>query len=70
MTWHPGRPSDTAQEVEVRFTAVSGGTRVDLEHRNWQAWGEGAAEAREGYVGEGGWGTVLGERYAAACIEG
>jgi uncharacterized protein YndB with AHSA1/START domain len=64
MTWHPGRDPDTAQEVELRFTAVAGGTRVDLEHRGWQSLGEQAAESREGY--DHGWPAVLSE-YAAEC---
>jgi uncharacterized protein YndB with AHSA1/START domain len=28
-------PKRGATEVEVRFTPVAGGTRVDLEHRGW-----------------------------------
>jgi uncharacterized protein YndB with AHSA1/START domain len=65
MTWHPGREPGTAQEVEVRFTAVPGGTRVDLEHRGWATFGPGATEAHEGY--DRGWQEVFGERFAAAC---
>jgi uncharacterized protein YndB with AHSA1/START domain len=67
LTWHPGRPADTAQELEVRFVATPEGTRVDLEHRSWQQYGpaERAAEARQGY--EHGWETVFVEAYAAAC---
>jgi uncharacterized protein YndB with AHSA1/START domain len=65
MTWHPGRPEDAAQEVEVSFEAEDGGTRVRLEHRGWQALGEGAREARAGYAG--GWDDVLGRHFAGAC---
>ena len=65
MTWHPGRDPDVAQEVEVRFTAVEEGTRVDLEHRNWQGLGSEAAVVRGRYAG--GWEEVLGIRYVAAC---
>jgi len=43
-------------EVEVRFTAVEGGTRVDLEHRGFERVG-GGAEMRESY--DAGWGHVL-----------
>lgn len=57
MTWHPGRDPDTAQEVEVRFVAERGGTRVDLEHRGWQKLGGEARETREGY--DSGWVPVL-----------
>jgi len=62
LTWHPGREASTAQEVEVAFDEVDGGTRVRLVHRGWEALGERAATARADY--EGGWVTVL-ERYAA-----
>jgi uncharacterized protein YndB with AHSA1/START domain len=48
-------------EVEVRFTAQSGGsTRVDLEHRGFEAIGEAAEETSRTY--DGGWAAVL-ERY-------
>lgn len=65
MTWHPGREPETAQEVELRFLAVPGGTRVDLEHRGWQKLGAEANEAREGY--DGGWAVVLEQIFVAAC---
>jgi len=65
MTWHPGRPVDTAQEVELRFIAIAGGTRVDLEHRGWTKYGPDAVEARKGY--EGGWTTVFGVCFVEAC---
>ena len=41
-------------EVELRFTAEGEGTRVDLEHRHWDA----AAEVRAGY--DPGWDYVFG----------
>jgi uncharacterized protein YndB with AHSA1/START domain len=63
LSWHPGRTSSTAQEVEVEFEEVNGGTRVRLVHRGWEALGERAVAARADY--EGGWLTVL-TRYAAA----
>jgi uncharacterized protein YndB with AHSA1/START domain len=47
-------------EVEVRFTAEDGGTRVDLEHRGWDLVGD--ANGRASY--NGGWDNVLGA-YAA-----
>jgi uncharacterized protein YndB with AHSA1/START domain len=47
-------------EVEVRFTAEDGGTRVDLVHRGWDQVGD--ANGRAGY--NGGWDYVLGA-YAA-----
>ncbi|MGD2050516.1 MAG: SRPBCC domain-containing protein [Chloroflexota bacterium] len=57
-TWHPGRENETAQEVEVMFTAEGTGTRVELTHRNWALLGERAEEMRESYVQ--GWDLVLG----------
>jgi len=65
FTWHPGRAPETAQEVELRFRPIAGGTRVELEHRGWQTLGERAVKAREGY--DTGWDEVLLRHYAAAC---
>jgi uncharacterized protein YndB with AHSA1/START domain len=61
LSWHPGREPEVAQEVEVRFTAVGNGTRVDLEHRRWERLGDEAADVRRRY--EDGWGDVLERRY-------
>jgi uncharacterized protein YndB with AHSA1/START domain len=61
-SWHPGRGSETAQEVEIRFAADGAETRVDVEHRGW----ERAPEKRAGY--DEGWDFVLG-RYVAAAEE-
>ena len=57
-SWHPGRESSTAQEVEVVFTAEGQGTRLDLSHRNWELVGPNAKETRKNYVQ--GWDYVLG----------
>ena len=57
MAWHPGSTAEQAQEVELRFTPVPDGTKVDLEHRKWEKLGEGASAAREGY--NAGWETVF-----------
>jgi uncharacterized protein YndB with AHSA1/START domain len=65
MTWHPGREPESAQEVEVSFTAVDGGTRVALTHRGWAKLGAQAKETREGY--EGGWAFVFDVRFVEAC---
>ncbi len=63
-TWHPGyEPDEPTTEVEIRFTAVGDATRVDLEHRGWEALAERAAATRDAY--STGWGTVL-DRYIAA----
>lgn len=49
-------PERGPTEVEVRFTPEGDGTRVDLEHRGWDAIGDEAGRA--GY--DTGWGFVLG----------
>jgi uncharacterized protein YndB with AHSA1/START domain len=67
LAWHPGGTREQAQEVEVRFTAVSDGTKVDLEHRQWEKLGERASAAREGY--NAGWESVFVVLYARACAE-
>ncbi len=59
LTWHPGRESTDASEVEVRFASDGGGTRVELEHRGWESFGESAMLRRRTYVGPGAWGHVL-----------
>lgn len=58
FSWHPGREDDTAQEVEIRFLASERGTRVELEHRGWEALGEEAESMRSRY--SEGWEYVLG----------
>jgi uncharacterized protein YndB with AHSA1/START domain len=52
---------EAATEVEVRFTAIAEGTRVELEHRGFEA---GPKMSESGKRMAGGWITVL-ERYAA-----
>jgi uncharacterized protein YndB with AHSA1/START domain len=64
FTWHPGRDASTAQEVELRFLPTAEGSRVELEHRGWEALGERAAETRDAY--QTGWAAVL-SRMAARC---
>jgi uncharacterized protein YndB with AHSA1/START domain len=57
MSWYPGKDASQATELEVRFSAEDGGTRVDLEHRGWEIFAEEAQETRDNY--DGGWGSVL-----------
>lgn len=53
-------------EVEVRFVAESPArTRVELEHRNLEAYGERAQELRQALDSDGGWGVLL-ARFADA----
>ncbi len=59
FSWYPGRSEDTAQEVEVKFTAVAGGTQVVLVHRDWELLEERAQKTRDGY--DRGWDYVLGQ---------
>jgi uncharacterized protein YndB with AHSA1/START domain len=63
-SWHPGRGEETAQKVEVSFTPVGDGTRVDLVHTGWEVLGERMAEVVASY--ETGWDSVL-SRYAEAA---
>ena len=52
-------------EVEITFEEVSPAiTRVILEHRKLEVYGEHAAMAREIFNSEGGWGMLL-QRFAA-----
>ena len=57
LEWTVGRDSPPT-EVEVRFAAEGAQTRVDLEHRGWERYGDGADEAFADY--DGGWDVVLG----------
>lgn len=62
LSWHPNPERRT--EVEVRFVAVDGGTRVELEHRGWERLGDVAQQARASY--ETGWRLILGNYGEAA----
>jgi uncharacterized protein YndB with AHSA1/START domain len=64
LAWKPNDSDRPPTEVEVRFEADAGGTRVDLEHRGWERLGDLAAKARKGY--SDGWRTPL-ERFVAAA---
>jgi len=62
-TWHPGYDQgDPVTEVELRFVAVGDATRVELEHRGWEALAK-PEESRAGYAE--GWPVVL-ARFVAA----
>jgi uncharacterized protein YndB with AHSA1/START domain/quinol monooxygenase YgiN len=53
--------ASVASEVEVRFIPESAQrTRIELEHRNLEAYGEGAEAARTLYEGDGAWTYVIG----------
>jgi uncharacterized protein YndB with AHSA1/START domain len=54
-----------SSEVDIRFTAESGGTtRVDLEHRHFERHGAGGAAMRTAVDSPNGWGGLL-ELFAA-----
>jgi uncharacterized protein YndB with AHSA1/START domain len=48
-----------ATAVEVRFTPTAKGTRVELEHRDLEKFGEQAEATRKGLSEQGGWGDLL-----------
>ena len=57
IDWRVNPNSPAPTQMDFTFTEVEPGvTRVDLEHRGWEALGE---EARAEYAGPGGWTTVL-----------
>jgi DNA-binding transcriptional ArsR family regulator len=57
LGWSPTRAERDPTEVEVTFFPEDDGTRVVLEHRNWEPMGPRAAEVRESY--SGGWIATL-----------
>ena len=61
FTWRA--PSwDVSTQVEIRFSAQSGGTRVELEHSGWEQSAK-TRDARGSY--DSGWGVILGHYQAA-----
>ncbi len=63
VAWHVNPERPIATELEVRFSPEGSGTRVELEHRGFEQYADGA-EARASY--DGGWDTVL-ARFADAA---
>jgi uncharacterized protein YndB with AHSA1/START domain len=59
MTWHPGQDASDASQVEVVFEPEGDGTRVTIEHRGWEVFGDDGSNRRLGYVGPNAWGYVL-----------
>jgi uncharacterized protein YndB with AHSA1/START domain len=59
ISWHPGRDTSEASEVEVHFEPDGHGTRIILEHRGWEAFGRDVMARRHSYVGPNAWGFVL-----------
>jgi Activator of Hsp90 ATPase homolog 1-like protein len=57
MNWSPSPEPRPLTQVEVRFEAIPGGTRVELTHTGWEHLGEDADRMRDNY--STGWATVL-----------
>lgn len=60
VTWHPGRAGQPHSVVEVEFRTDEDGTRVELTHSGWEAYGPDAARIRAAYDGPDAWTMVLG----------
>ena len=56
--WKPDSRLAFASEVEVRFSADGEGTRVELEHRNFERMGDVPGETMRKNV-DGGWPALL-----------
>ena len=65
FTWHPGREPDSAQEVALLFEPTPSGTRLTLEHRGWEKFGDKAQEMADAY--NNGWEGVLERCYRPHC---
>ncbi len=64
LEWQVNPQSPAATEIDVRFVGDGSGTRVDLEHRGWERYGDMAVEARRSYDDD--WPMVL-SRFADAA---
>ena len=63
LTWQVCIAEAEAQRIEVTFTPVAAGTRVELVHSGWEQLGERAAAMREAY--NKGWVAVFEQAYRA-----
>jgi uncharacterized protein YndB with AHSA1/START domain len=52
-------PEARASEVEIRFVPEDGRTRLELEHRDFERHGDGAARLRDGLASPQGWPLIL-----------
>lgn len=59
LAWNILRADGSPTEVEVCFLPEGEETRVELEHRGWEALGEGGIARRDNY--DSGWDFVLGK---------
>ena len=58
LAWNILEREAAPPEVEIRFVPEGESTRVELEHRGWEAIADEAAAKRDSY--DTGWGHVLG----------
>lgn len=65
VDWYVGRDPSQATRVEVTFTEIGAGTRVDLVHSGFEVLGGEADTIGEGY--RSGWDLVLVARYGGAA---
>ena len=66
IDWNPSHEDRPYTEVEVTFSPAGDGTRVDLEHRQWDRLGdEVGARWRSDY--DVGWVHVFDERFGQAA---
>ena len=64
IAWHVGRPAEESTDLDVTFTPVEDGTRVDLTHGGFERLAE-TASLRGGY--DRGWDLVLLRCYGGFC---
>jgi uncharacterized protein YndB with AHSA1/START domain len=57
LEWKVNHEAVAPTEIEILFTPEGEGTRVDLEHRGFEALGKDAEESHKGY--SNGWPTVF-----------
>ena len=66
-SWHLRTGPEHATEVEIVFRAIDDeSTRVEIEHRGWEAWGDQAQAQRDQHGG--GWMSLL-PHYQEAVVE-
>jgi uncharacterized protein YndB with AHSA1/START domain len=63
VDWHV-TPRNPSTELEIRFLPEGDGTRVEVEHRGWERYGDEAGETYASY--NSGWDVVLKPFVAAA----
>jgi len=62
--WQPD--ASARSEIEIRFRAQDGGTRVELEHRGLETYGDRAQQMRDTFGSPEGWGGLLAKFAAVA----